>query len=124
MNSIATGMMPWPMIAETQAPGRLAGIEADHHRPRALGLAQDAQGRLGHDAELALRADDERQKIDSPPDRDAGPPNSTMSPFIITIFRPRTLLVVTPYFRQWAPPEFMAILPPMVQASWLDGSGA
>jgi hypothetical protein len=37
---------------------------------------------------------------------------------------PSRLLVVTPYFRQWAPPEFMAMLPAIVQASWLDGSGA
>jgi hypothetical protein len=37
---------------------------------------------------------------------------------------PSRLLVVTPYFRQCAPPEFMPILPPMVQASCEDGSGA
>ncbi len=42
-------------------------------------------------------------------------------PSIITIFTPSTLLVVTPYLRQCAPPEFMPILPAMVQASWLDG---
>ena len=35
-----------------------------------------------------------------------------------------TWLVVKPYFRQWAPPEFSATLPPMVQTCWLDGSGA
>jgi len=37
---------------------------------------------------------------------------------------PSTLLVVTPYLRQCAPPEFMPMLPASVQASWLDGSGA
>ena len=31
-------------------------VEADQHGPRALGGAQDAHGRLGDDAELALRA--------------------------------------------------------------------
>jgi hypothetical protein len=46
------------------------------------------------------------------------------SPFIITMRSPSRLLVVTPYFRQWAPPELVAMLPPSVQASWLDGSGA
>jgi hypothetical protein len=33
-------------------------------------------------------------------------------------------LVVTPYFRQWGPPEFSATLPPMVQVDWEEGSGA
>ena len=47
-----------------------------------------------------------------------------MSPSTVTIFRPSRLLAVTPYFRQWAPPEFMLTLPPIMQASWLDGSGA
>jgi hypothetical protein len=49
---------------------------------------------------------------------------STMSPCMVTIFTPIRLLVVTPYFRQCAPPEFIAMLPAMAQASWLDGSGA
>ena len=42
---------------------RLAGVEADQHRPRALGGAQDAHGRLGDDAELALRADDQAEEV-------------------------------------------------------------
>jgi hypothetical protein len=33
-------------------------------------------------------------------------------------------LVVTPYFSVCGPPEFSATLPPMVQAFWLEGSGA
>ena len=35
-----------------------------------------------------------------------------------------TLCTVSPYFRQCTPPEFSATLPPIVQAIWLDGSGA
>jgi hypothetical protein len=35
-----------------------------------------------------------------------------------------TLCSVRPYLRQCTPPEFSATLPPMVQAIWLDGSGA
>ena len=42
----------------------------------------------------------------------------------VTMRTPRMLLVVTPYFRQCAPPEFIAMLPAMVQASCVDGSGA
>ena len=36
----------------------------------------------------------------------------------------QTPLVVVPYFKEWTPPEFSATLPPIEQASWLDGSGA
>ena len=41
--------------------------------------------------------------------------------------KPRTLSTlcsVRPYFRQCTPPEFSAMLPPIVHAIWLDGSGA
>ena len=47
-----------------------------------------------------------------------------MSPSMVTMRRPRRLFTVTPYLRQWAPPEFMPMLPPIMQASWLLGSGA
>ena len=52
------------------------------------------------------------------------PPMSTAVPSTNTMRTPSTLLVVTPYFKQCAPPEFMAMLPAMVQASWEEGSGA
>ena len=112
------------MIAATQPPASSARAEAHQHRPRAFGGAEDADRRLGDDAELALGADDEAEKIVARRRRDDAPPMSTMVPSISTICTPSTLLVVTPYFRQCAPPEFMAMLPAMVQASWLDGSGA
>ena len=35
-----------------------------------------------------------------------------------------TWLLVTPYLRQCTPPEFSATLPPTLQATWLEGSGA
>jgi hypothetical protein len=35
-----------------------------------------------------------------------------------------TWLVVKPYLRQCAPPEFSATLPPIEQICWLLGSGA
>ena len=60
---MATGMMPEPMIAATQAPGGFGRSEAHQHRPRAFGGAEDADGRLGDDAELALGADDEAEEI-------------------------------------------------------------
>ncbi|KIU01544.1 hypothetical protein QU38_01080, partial [Staphylococcus aureus] len=38
-------------------------MEADHQRPRRLGLAQDAHGDLGDDAEQSLRAGDDAHQI-------------------------------------------------------------
>ena len=52
------------------------------------------------------------------------PPTSMTSPSMVTMRRPSRLLAVTPYFRQCAPPEFIPTLPPIMQASWLLGSGA
>ncbi len=56
----------------------------------------------------------------SPP----GLPSRTISPVGSATSSSRTWLVVTPYLRQCGPPAFSATLPPMVQAVWLDGSGA
>jgi hypothetical protein len=52
------------------------------------------------------------------------PPSVTTLPSGVTNVTPYTWLVVNPYFRQWAPPEFSATLPPIVHTIWLDGSGA
>ena len=37
---------------------------------------------------------------------------------------PRTCWAVTPEARQWGPPAFVATLPPIEHACWLEGSGA
>ena len=50
--------------------------------------------------------------------------SSTSSPSGRTISAASTWLTVNPYFRQWAPPEFSATLPPIVQTCCDDGSGA
>ena len=54
----------------------------------------------------------------------ASEPNSTISPSIVTARTRITLCTVSPYFRQWTPPEFSATLPPIVHAICDDGSGA
>ena len=41
----------------------LVGVEAEQHRARAFGRLDEAHRDLGDDAELALRADDQRQEI-------------------------------------------------------------
>ena len=63
MYSIATGMMPAPMIAATQAPASSTRVEAEQRRPRAFGRAQDAHGGLRDDAELAFRAGDQAEQV-------------------------------------------------------------
>ena len=54
----------------------------------------------------------------------ASEPISNTSPSIVMTRSFMTLFTVSPYFRQCTPPEFSATLPPMVQAIWLEGSGA
>ena len=46
------------------------------------------------------------------------------SPSASTTRAPSTWFTVKPYFRQCAPPEFSATLPPMLQTLCDDGSGA
>ena len=52
------------------------------------------------------------------------PPRWAIVPSGITASTASTWWTVKPYFRQWAPPEFSATLPPIEQTCWLDGSGA
>ena len=56
-------MMPAPMMAATQAPASFDALEPEQGRARALGRTQDAHGRFGDDAELALRAGDQAEQI-------------------------------------------------------------
>ena len=54
----------------------------------------------------------------------SSPPKVVIEPSGSTTSIANTWLLVTPYLRQCTPPEFSATLPPMLQATWLDGSGA
>ncbi|OGT95427.1 MAG: hypothetical protein A2083_09710 [Gemmatimonadetes bacterium GWC2_71_9] len=54
----------------------------------------------------------------------AGLPSRSASPGGSTTSSARMWLVVTPYLKQCGPPAFSATLPPIVQAVWLEGSGA
>ncbi len=55
------------------------------------------------------------------PDSD---PIVSRSPSMVATWISSRLCTVSPYFRQCTPPEFSAMLPPMVQATCDDGSGA
>ncbi len=54
----------------------------------------------------------------------ARPPRWTTVPSARTTSIPRTCATVMPYLRQWGPPALLPMFPPMVEAAWLDGSGA
>jgi hypothetical protein len=122
MYSSATGMMPAPMMAATHGP-RPRRLEAEQRRARPFRRAENADHRLRHHAELPFGAADQAEKVVAAAvqmlaaDLHHGAVQHHQR-------HPRRLFVVTPYFRQCAPPEFMAMLPATVQASWLDGSGA
>src|ERR1017187_6279590 len=51
-------------------------------------------------------------------------PSCTSSPLGSTTSSPSVCVTVNPYFRQCAPPEFSATLPPIVHTDCDDGSGA
>ena len=63
-------------------------------------------------------------RVSSPGESKVSEPNVMGSPFIKNPLTLSTLCKVSPYFKQCTPPEFSATLPPIVQAIWLEGSGA
>jgi hypothetical protein len=123
MNSIATGRMPARMMSATQAPA--TSFESN---PTSTGRAPSGFGRMRSQASVttpSCPSDPQTTPRRSRPKASPqGPPSVTTVPSIRTSRTPSRLFVVTPYFRQCAPPEFIAILPAIAQASWLDGSGA
>ena len=123
MNSIATGRTPARMMSETQAPA--TSLEA---KPMRTGRAPSGLRRMRSVASVTTPSWPSEPQTTPRRSRPGAsrwaPPSSTTVPSISTMVTPSRLLVVTPYFRQWAPPEFMPMLPAMAQASWLDGSGA
>ena len=79
---------------------------------------------LGGDAERALGADERAEQVVA---RRVGRRAAELDDVAVRrdeLERRVTWLVVKPYFRQCAPPEFSATLPPIEQICWLDGSGA
>jgi hypothetical protein len=59
----------------------------------------------------------------SPPSSRPIPPRSTSSPSGSTTVSPVTYRLVTPYLRQWGPPEFSATFPPGCRRSGTRGRG-
>ena len=121
--SMAAGMMPAAMTSETAFPA--ASVESN----AASRVRTDSGRRSSRRVTLVTTA---RVPSDptSTPSRSrpglsrAGPPSWIISPSGRTASTPATWWTVKPYFRQCAPPEFSATLPPIEQMTWLEGSGA
>ena len=125
MNSIATGNDPGSDDGgHAGARGPRSRESRRENGPRIFRAAQDAHDRLGDDSDLTLGPHGEAKEVEGRANPAPRRRKSTSVPSIRTMRTPSTLLVVTPYLRQCAPPEFIPILPPIVQASWEDGSGA
>ena len=111
------------MIADTAAEAWSIWSKTASTVLTAWRLPEDPHDDLGGDAEGALGADEEAGQVVALRVARA-PPSHTISPSGRTTSRPSTWLTVTPYFSVCGPPELLAMLPPMVQACWLEGSGA
>ncbi len=79
---------------------------------------------LGHHHQHAFRADHQRQQVEARRVERVTAELDGTSPALVSPRTRMTLCSVSPYFRQCTPPAFSATLPPIVQAIWLDGSGA
>ncbi len=121
--SIAAGITPAPMIAETAAPATSVSGKAASRVRTSSGVRVSRTV-----TSVAMpRVPSEPTSAPSrsyPGASGALPPIRTTSPAGVTSSTPVTWLVVKPYLRQCAPPEFSATLPPMEHTCWLDGSGA
>ncbi len=121
--SMPAGMMPAAMTSPTQ---RAASSTAPNPARKATAVAGRLRMRTVTSVTMPSSPSEpvRAPNRSSPGASNALPPRRTTSPPINTTSSPSTLLVVRPYFRQCTPPEFSATLPPMVQAIWLEGSGA
>ena len=112
------------MIADVARAPASIDSEVGEQRAHALRIRREPHGDLERDAEASLGADECAEQVVAVrlaagvaerrrSRRRREPPSSAT-----------TWLSVTPYLRQCGPPAFSATLPPIVQAAWLDGSGA
>ena len=117
------GMMPAAITAATASPAFRTSSK--------LAMMQRASCGLGTSFTVTSKVTASMPSLpttsasrSSPGLSSASPPNSIGSPSAVKPRTRITLCRVRPYFRQCTPPEFSATLPPMVQAIWLEGSGA
>ena len=121
--SLAAGMPPAAMMSRTAAPAEVTEGKSTRIVRTAGGL------RVSRTHTFVTTP-----RVPSPPTMNprrsypggsgAAPPTVSTSPSGSTISTPRMCCEVTPDARQWGPPALVATLPPMLQAAWLEGSGA
>ncbi len=115
--------MPSAMIAETADPA--ASIEAKPARSVVTFSGRRSSRTVAFVTIASVPSDPTRTPSRSRPGASStAPPMCTISPSGSTASTPSTWCTVKPYFRQCAPPEFSAMLPPIEHTIWLDGSGA
>jgi hypothetical protein len=121
--STAAGTIPAATMSETTSPAALTDGKS------ASSVRTDSGVRSSRTVILVVIPSVPSEPTNTP--RRSGPacspvsaPRVTTDPSASTTSHESTWLVVKPYLRQCAPPEFSATLPPIVQTCWLDGSGA
>ena len=121
--SIAAGTMPAAMIAEVAAPA--ASVDSNPARKVCTDSALRSSFTVTSVVTPSVPSDPTNAPSRSYPGASgARCPSRTAEPSGMTTSAASTWLLVKPYFRQWAPPEFSATLPPIERICWLDGSGA
>jgi hypothetical protein len=103
--------------------GRVDRGEAGEERRDFLGTPQQPDRRLRDDCQRAFRSDDDAEKVEARR-IEHGAADVHDLPVRQHGLEPSTWCTVKPYFRQCAPPEFSAMLPPIEHTIWLEGSGA
>ncbi len=122
--SRAAGIIPWAMMAVTARPA--SSMESKIPRrvrtPSVIGRSWTSIS-----AAIPKHPSDPTKsptRSRAPSGDRPAPPSSTTSPSDRTTVNPVTYRPVTPYLRQWGPPEFSATFPPRVQVLCDEGSGA
>ena len=121
--SSAAGTMPLAMIPETASLASPTLANTPSSVRQASG-ARTSRSVAAVTSPKVPSAPITRPRRSYPGTSSMPPPSSIVSPLGSTSSTPSTWFVVTPYFSVCGPPEFVATFPPMVQADWLDGSGA
>ncbi len=121
--SRAAGTMPLAITADTASPAVRSALKSASSVRMARGTG--SRRTLIRVAIPKLPSEPTNRPTRSGPHASPpGLPSSTTCPSASTTSSSSTWVAVTPYLRQCGPPAFSATLPPMVQALWLDGSGA
>ena len=117
------GMIPAAMMPPTESPAFVTSSKAAMTTRISSGLGNNrtvTSNTTAKSPSLPIV----RASKSYPAESNASEPTVTIEPSSNATVIDKTLWTVNPYLRQWTPPEFSAIFPPIEQAIWDDGSGA